>query len=177
MQDVDVNFRSYADMSEFRLEDEFICPPHSERYDYDDILKFSHVSKARVSRISVVGGNENAIDLNRECDDVVFNKVFINGGLQCAIVVKGGSTNIKFNDVEIASEQGHYDIELGGWSDQSKKRTRNVTLSNISRLDGKPVLVVVGNAELPSIKGGNVKVLFWRSLALKLFIFYRLITG
>jgi hypothetical protein len=38
------------------------------------------------------------------------------------------------------------------------------------RTDGKPVRVVVGNAEKPSVVGGNVKILFWRSLGLKLFV-------
>jgi hypothetical protein len=142
-------------------------------YQYDDTLKFSHVLGGVVEDVAIYGGKENAIDLNRECMACEFYGILIYGGRHCGIVVKGGSMGIRFKNVRFMRIESAYEIELGGWSDQSDKPTRNVSLENVTRADGKHVRVVVGNADKPTIIGGNVRVLFWRSLALKAFVFLK----
>jgi hypothetical protein len=42
---------------------------------------------------------------------------------------------------------------------------------NCKRSDGLPVRVRVGWADRPVVIGGNVKILFWQSLMLKVYVF------
>jgi len=167
MKDKDVNYLSYADVDGVTIGDQMIVADQTK---FDDSLKLSHATNFKGYNLTIYGGSENAIDLNRECKMVLFEHLVLVGGGQCAIVVKGGSEDIEFTNVCITKPKGNYDIELGGWSDQSRKKTKRVWLDNVVRPDGKPVRVVVGNADKPTIIGGNVKILFWRSLALKAFV-------
>lgn len=173
MKDTDRNFLSVADVDGRTLEDLRIDPESEgqRRDEFDDILKFSHARNVVARRLWVAGGTENAIDMNRECRAIRVEDSTLISGRQCAIVIKGGSEAIAFTRVKIAPAEPDtaYDIEIGGWSDQSMERTRNVTLQEVTRWDGKAVRVVVGHADRPVIIGGRCRVLFWRSLALKTF--------
>jgi hypothetical protein len=132
-----------------------------ERKQYDDTMKLSHVWDMKFYGLSVTGGRENAIDMNRECRNVLIEDAILFGGGHCPIVIKGGCENIYLKSFDIFHD-GPYDVELGGWSDQSRKKTTGVTLENSYRLGPKgeqlPVRIVVGHADKPTIIGGNVRV-------------------
>jgi hypothetical protein len=172
MSDKDVNYLSFADVEGVILENVYVNPELDglRAADFDDILKLSHVKYFKGHTLSIVGGSENAIDMNRECFDIQIRDSKVFGGGQCAIVIKGGCQYIHLKNLVIADPVGSYDIELGGWSDQSAKITRKVTLENVTRSDGKPVRLVLGHAEHPEIIGGNVKVLNLQSIVLQVFI-------
>ena len=174
MQDTDRNYLSYADRDGVVLEDTSIDPELdgiNSRLAFDDILKLSHATNFTGRRLSVYGGSENALDMNRGCENVLIEDSHLSGGAQCSMVIKGGCRNITLRDVILHDPaESSYDIELGGWSDQSQDQTEGITLDHVARADGAPVRVVLGNAAMPRIIGSNVKVLFWRSLALKGYI-------
>lgn len=166
MSKPDTNYRSYADVSNILLCDDRIVPPTKL---YDDTLKLSHVDRFLGVRLYVVGGRENAVDMNRQCQSVVFDDCTFESGDHCAVVIKGGSSDISLKQCLIYSHHSSYDIELGGWSDQCMDRTRRVSLEYVRRSDGEPVRIVVGWADAPHCLGEKCRILFWRSLGLKLF--------
>jgi hypothetical protein len=167
----DRNYKSYADVFGVTIQDARFDPAEAglDPQAFDDTLKFSNASEVHAENIFVRGGRENAVDMNRGCHDIAIQTSTLVGGNQCAIVIKGGSHDIALGDVMIREAVGRYDIELGGWSDQSFEKTRRILLHDVRRDDGKPVRVAVGHAEKPDIEGGNVKILFFESLALKAF--------
>lgn len=171
----DANFRSYADETDLVLEWLSIAPQMEgkDAADFDDLLKFSRVQRARVSRCLIRGNGrqrENAIDLNRGCEDIVIEDCRIEAGRQNAITIKGGCQRVSLRRLAIERAGGHCDIELGNWSDQSPARTIGVTLEDVRRADGKPVRVRVGNADWPMIRGGNVRIQYFQSYVLKAYL-------
>ena len=177
MADTDRNFFSVADV-DGKVMDSLRFDPADEGGDpatYDDILKFSHARNVIASRLWIAGGSENGVDMNRECRNIRIEDSTVVSGHQCAIVIKGGCREITLDHIRISGGRMEtpYDIELGGWSDQTMKRTTGVRLLDVVRFDGRHVRVVVGHADRPAITGGRVKVLFWRSVALKLFWYFR----
>lgn len=168
---MDTNFRSIADVDGYSITNERIDPELDglRAGDFDDILKLSHARNFVGSELYVVGGRENSVDMNRYCRNVRLEDCKLVAGRKCAVVIKGGCEDISLSRVVISDAVGSYDIELGGWSDQSNNKTRRVTLTDVTRSDGKAVRVVVGRAERPTIIGGNVKILTGSSLALKAF--------
>lgn len=176
MPDTDRNYLSIADRDSVTLEDATISPEHEgeDVYAYDDILKLSKATNFIGRKLTIIGGSENAIDMNRYCTDVLVEDCKLMGGMQCGVVIKGGCRNVALRDVVFHDpDDAGYDIEIGGWSDQSDAPTTDITLDHCTRKDGRPIRVVLGNATRPRIIGGNVKILFWRSLALKAFILAR----
>lgn len=171
MSTPDRNFLSYADVDGRTIEAVRIdaSDEGDDPLAFDDTLKLSHAVNFIGRQLWVRGGRENAVDMNRGCRNVRLEGCTLVAGRHCAVVIKGGSSDISLARVAIVEPVGAYDIELGGWSDQSFDLTRRVTLADVSRRDGQPVRVVVGRAELPAIVGGNCQVLFWRSLLLQAF--------
>lgn len=174
----DLNYKSIADVDGFILRDTTVnsadgeFPPEA----YSDVLKFSHASNGRVENVIVDGHavqKENAIDMNRECANVGFKGLQLISGKQNAITVKGGCSNITFQDTEIVPGHGHCDVELGNWSDQSKKRTTGITLQNVWRSDNEPIRLRVGNADYPTVIDCKVDYLWFQSLLLKAYLFFK----
>jgi len=123
----DTNYVSYADLEDLRLEGARFEAP--EPLLYDDTLKFSHVRNARVKRVYVVGGRENAIDLNRMCRDICIEDSTLKGGDQATVVVKGGSESVIFDRViHVPSPKAWCEFLIGDWSDQSNAKTRGVVV-------------------------------------------------
>ena len=166
----DVNYLSIADTNGVHMENVKLPKEGESASNYDDVLKFSNAQDCSFADGYVEGGRENAVDINRNCRNILIRDTTLKGGDHCSVVIKGGSRAIDLLRVLIVPGGGHYDIELGGWSDQSKEKTGLVLLEHVMRTDGKPVRVAVGNAKRPMVYGGNVKVLFWWSLGLKLYV-------
>jgi hypothetical protein len=177
MRDTDRNWHSVADAQGVQLHDLRLDPTEEGHAvdEFDDTLKFSNAQHCVALRLWIRGGSENAVDMNRNCADIRLQDSTLISGAQCAIVVKGGARDIELSHVCIVprNQDTPCDIELGGWSDQSDARTARVTLHEVSRIDGRPVRVAVGHADRPTIIGGRVRVLFWRSLGLKAFVYTR----
>lgn len=179
--DTDTNYRSISDINGYELNNELIDPTSEgiPLSSIDDTLKFSNASNIRARGLVVRGGRENAVDLNRRCRDVDISDSRLIGGGHCFVVIKGESANVSLRHITLEEPQGRADIELGGWSDQAFGKTTRVILQDVVRADGKPVRVVVGRADRPTVIGGNVKVLLLQSLVLKAFwwtkyIYFRL---
>jgi hypothetical protein len=177
MQDTDRNWHSVADAKGVQLYDLRLDPTDEGHGadEFDDTLKFSNAQYCVALRLWIRGGSENAVDMNRDCKGIRIQDSTLISGAQCAIVIKGGARDIELSHVCIVprNRETPCDIELGGWSDQSDAPTRRVTLHEVSRIDGMPVRVAVGHAERPTIIRGRVRVLFWRSLGLKVFVYTR----
>jgi hypothetical protein len=150
-----------------------IEPKNSE--DYDDILKASGKDPVTVNyaNINLLGGRnrEDGIDINK-CDNVTLNGINVRAGHKYAVTIKGGCSNVLLKDILVyqgLSYEG-VDIDIGNWSDQSMKQCNRIVLANLRRTDGEPVRVRVGHSERPIIEGGNVRILFWKSLTLKAYL-------
>lgn len=159
----DNNYISIADVTGKTLKNCIISPSADglDPAEYDDILKFSHAINCGVESSNVTGdglNQENAIDMNRLCENIVVKDCLLVSGKQNAITIKGGCHNIQIADVRIMPGEGNCDIDLGNYSDQCQCPVTDVTLTNVTRTDGKPVRVRVINADEPTVVGGNVKV-------------------
>lgn len=170
MATTDKNYRSYADIDGVYINGELIQPPDNS---YADTLKFSKATTVLVDNCDITGGYEDVIDMNRYCGGIeIRNCRLFSKGEYCA-TIKGGSKNIVLRDVVIDNHGKTYDIDLGNWSDQSKEKTTDVELINVTSLDGSPVTVRVLNADKPRVEGGNVKLTVYPKWIVALFFFFR----
>lgn len=167
----DHNYRSISDVDGYVLNAERIDPRQEDMSprSFDDVLKFSHARNIFARGLWVAGGRENAIDMNRACQNIQIEDSSLECGNQCAIAIKGGSMDITLRRVLLIAARGVYDIEIGGWSDQSYAPTTGIRLVDVQRSDGQPVRVVVGRGDWPTVVGGNVKILRFKSYLLKAF--------
>ena len=151
-----------------------LSPEESAKY--NDLLKFSKTTNCKVGKISVTGGQqiENAIDMNNECANISLGDVYLEEGRENALTIKGGCDNIYIGNLVIKPGIGHCDIELGNWSDQSKKKTTNVVIGRVARTDGKPVRVRYGWADKPVIHDGNVEWQTLQGLLIRLWVWFRI---
>jgi hypothetical protein len=169
----DTNYRSYADLEDVRIPDYTRFDPTDEGLDprdYADVLKFSHAERVAGVNLTVVGGKENAIDMNRRCRDIFLSDVTLCGGDQSSVVIKGATENVILRRFTyFVSKKAWCEVLIGDWSDQSTEPSRNIVLDDHYRKDGKPVRVVVGRAEWPYVVGGNVRICYVKSYALKAY--------
>ena len=141
---------------------------------YDDILKIAHVSDFYIHycNINMRGGEneEDGVDIN-DSSKISFDNCNVKGGKKYAFTIKGGSNIIVLKDVVIHGKHrgDGVDIDIGNWSDSNTEKTTNVVLDNVTRADGRPVVVRVGRADPPIVKGGNVKIDRSKSFKLKLY--------
>jgi hypothetical protein len=166
----DKNFRSYADESGVRIYGETIAPPDQT---YADTLKFSNADDVEVEKCHVVGGYEDCVDINRDCEQVVLRNLTLEAHGEYAVTIKGGSHDIKLIDVVITAPGRVYDIDIGNWSDQNQNKTTSVKLVNVTRADGEKVRVRVLWADRPVIVGGNVSLTVVPRLAVLVYRFFR----
>ena len=174
-QKADVNWKSFADAKNIKLEKETVSPPNPENY--DDILKFSNVQNANVydCDINPKGGNkEDGVDINRFCKNIRMVKTSIRSGEKYAVTIKGGSEDILLQNVIILGRgKEGVDIDIGNYSDSTMKKSQNIMLANVNRADGKPVTLRVGHAKNIFITDSNIKKLRFQSIGLKLYVYFK----
>lgn len=154
----DINYRAYAAERDIFLENERIYPDNP--LSYSDILKFSNCSNVLVKDCQIVGGKEECVDIVRG-DDYVLQGLVLEPKGQAAIVIKGAVVNYKIIDCEFLSHGKKQDIELGQFDNYwtfGRKPTRGGAIVNVRARDGKPVKVVLWDAEKPEIINSNVKI-------------------
>jgi hypothetical protein len=174
----DINYYSIADTSDVRLENVTIDPRTDgiEPTIIADVLKLSFAKNIVVHNVIVDAGGcqkENAVDMNRLCSNVVMTDCTLYSGKQNALTIKGGCRDITIENLKIVAGSGNCDIELGNWSDQSQEPVTNVKFINVTRTDGKPVRLRVGNAKNITIIGGNIKEDKIGSILVKLYCFFK----
>lgn len=126
---------------------------------YDDILKLSKATVIHIHESVIQGGKEDAIDMNRNCEDVIVEDVEVHPNGSYGMTIKGGTKRVTLRNVMFTGRAKSYEIDLGNWSDQDKThKTTEVTLDNVFHVDGNPVRVRVLYADAPTVLGGNVKV-------------------
>ncbi len=127
-----------------------------------DAFKNSGVRRLRIGKLVVrTGGkvNENAFDANFEGDEVEIGYaggIELEEGRQNAVTIKGGCTRYKLWNGVVNGRGGHCDIELGNRSDQSTRKTRDVSLINWSHADRAPLRLRVEQAEWPFLLGSSI---------------------
>lgn len=141
---------------------------------YDDLLKGSAKRNVTVRRfVSESDGThkEDGIDLNNECDRIVFEDGRVGSGRGVAVTIKGGSCNTELRRIVITRSGRHCDIEIGNHSDQSWKISSGTLLEDVVRADGEPVRVAWGRGSRPTIIGGNVKINWSWTVALHVYVY------
>jgi len=173
----DKNFASFADESDRTIGDELFAPQNPA--EWDDIVKVSHCDGLtfRNCIINPLGGNrEDGVDVMRKSRHVEFYNCRVGCGNRYAFTIKGGSEMISLANVTITGRRGKegVDIDIGNFSHTlPNAKTGLVYLDNVARSDGSAVTVRVGWATKPAITGGNVKILFWASIGLKLYVLFK----
>ena len=90
------------------------------------------------------------------------------------MTIKGGSERIVLRGVIFKNNSGSgIDIDIGNFSDTNMDKTTGVILDDVSTTSGRAVRVRVGRGNRPVIIGGKVKILFWHSLALKAYVWFK----
>lgn len=171
---MDNNYYSIADRGGVVIEKrEITCDyPHA----YDDCLKISNALNVVVKQCQInIGGKnrEDGVDVMRYSRAIYFQHCTVQAGDGYAFTIKGGSDNVVLSEVVIVGPRGKegVDIDLGNFSETvPDAKTGKVHLLGVSRADGQPVRVRVGWAEKPVVCDGNVKILFWQSIALKVYV-------
>lgn len=145
----DVNYKSYSNVHDLTI-DSWENPTNPA--DYDDIMKFSNCSNVKVSEVTVVGGREDCIDIvrgsNYEFSDVTLEPI------ENGVTIKGSASNILLKHVLFWTTGKKYSIELGQFDNYwyvGRPPTRSVTIENVASKDGKKVVVVVWDAEKPTV--------------------------
>jgi hypothetical protein len=167
----DYNYRSYADCSDVLIDGERIKPDNC--LDYDDVLKFSNVKYAVVTKSDVWGGKEDCIDMNRNCSDICINDSYLFPRGKYGMTIKGGTKNVTLRNVTFLGHGKEADIDIGNWSDQSQEKTTNIKLIDVIASDGKPVRVRVLWGDPPEVVGGNVKIVIVSPVLVKIYRFLR----
>lgn len=170
----DNNYHSIANVSFASFVGEELAPPFPGQY--DDILKISGATDIKVQDcvINLQGGNrEDGIDINRFCKNIDIYDCHVAAGRRYSVTIKGGCSGVHIRNLVIHGPRGKegVDIDLGNYSDSTMKKTGWVILDNVSRKDGNPVTIRVGNASKPYIINcPNARILFWQSLGLKAYV-------
>ena len=170
----DHNLASFADQYGLLVEDRTFSGGSA----YDDILKCSCLKRSAFRNCHSTGGEENALDCNRFCQDLLFNGCIFSGGKQAAIVIKGCCERIIFTDCLLSrTTKSWCDVLIDDWSDQSRQPSREIDLRGLRRGDGAKVRIVVGRGWgriLPSYNPAHAEILFVKSVGVHL---YNLVKG
>lgn len=150
-------------------------PPAGDPTRYDDLLKISAKRNVTVRYFKAEGDGshyEDGIDLNRECRNVILMDGRVGAGQKgVAVTIKGGSSDIKLVRQLVTRPGRHCDIEIGNHSDQSWKSCDGIELEDCLRSDGQPVRVAWGRGSRPKIIGGNVRIVWWWTAVLHLYVY------
>lgn len=152
----DKNLESHGDTQEVRLKGVTLNARDGE---YADALKFSNVQGVVVDGEFIFGGYEDCIDINRGCMDMAFRNLRLSSGGLYVATIKGGSSNILFENITVAAHGKETDFDIGNWSDQNGNLTHHIYFKNIKSEDGKPVRVrVLWGADVHVLDNSNVKI-------------------
>lgn len=134
--------------------DNVFSPPDGAE-NYSDILKFSNQQGFTILGCKVDQGKEDAVDMNRGCEDIILDGEFgIGAGGSQVITVKGGCKNIWVTGISHGSR-----IEIGNWSDQTYNYSENIVL-NLRSTNGSTIKVSIGRAKNVSLQGDCKKDTF-----------------
>lgn len=138
----------------------FVNPPVPLAY--TDVIHASHGVDITIKDSTIQGGSEDCVDANNDSDTILIENVRVHPNGKYGFTIKGGTKNVILRNVAFETHGSEVDIDLGNWSDQdSKNKTINVTLEDVTSLDGKPVKVRVFYAAIPTVIGGNVKLVVY----------------
>lgn len=175
-QDRDNNwFNVPADNATYSGDDYNPTASGADPSQYDDLLKLSCRVGVRVSHFNADSGGlhiEDGVDLNRECESCVLEDGEVGAGRKgVAVTIKGGCRGITLRRLLVVTPGHGCDIEIGNWSDQSWRPCSNIVIEDALRADGKPVRVAWGRGKKPTIRGGNARIAWGRTLALHLYVY------
>ena len=141
--------------------------------EYSDALKISHCKHISGTNLVVPQGLEDAVDVTAS-EDVRLHGDFGTSGAtfsEQVVTIKGGCKDVTlFGRLLTQGTKSRATVQIGNWFDQSYGITRGVTL-NLSRPDGKPILVAIGWAVPFSTRlMGDCRYSVWESLKLKAYV-------
>lgn len=155
----DKNYESHVTETGTIIENRTIPSEGTNPADYSDILKFSNCSDIIVSNCTILGGKEDCIDAVRG-SNYSFNNTVL-APVHNGITLKGSIDRVEVVNVHFTSHGKDCDIELGQYDNYwyvGRAPTRNVTIADTNAADGKPLVVKVWDAEVPTVTGSNVKI-------------------
>ena len=162
----DKNLESYANQSDFRVPnaprtiDGGVRDPETGKLIYNDALKFSNCERFSAYGLQIIGGSEDAVDLNRGSKGVLENLSITPSG-NFGITIKGGFDMLIIRDVEFEGPAKEVEIDIGNYSDQAPFKwntdiiLRNVTISKAAKEAGMTkIRVRVLWGSLPDLADG-----------------------
>lgn len=153
----DNNWKSYyndnPDVSKF------VNPPDPENW--DDIMKFSNCTNVRVDGKTIMPGRENCVDAVRGSNYEWNNCIMPSGAGVSTMTIKGAIDGWTLSECAIGQSKTKTDIEVGQFDNYwypGRKPTRNGLIENCDSFSGKPIRVVLWNAEEPTVINSDVKI-------------------
>ena len=109
----------------------------------------SHCANFTITGDKWVGGTENVVDINNECENVkvACSEFVVPTGAKYALSSK--TCNGVTFEGKIVGRPTQYALNLGSWSDQSSATQHGTTLNLTA--DNYPIVVWVGNAVKPKV--------------------------
>jgi hypothetical protein len=165
---IDYNLESYANQSNFTVSGPRIIdgsagvwgslPDGTQTLQrVSDSLKFSNCKDWVAENLTIIGGKEDAIDINRGANGTIRNCVLDSRGL-FLITVKGGFQNLLIKDCQVVSSGSETGIDIGNYSQQGKwAKTGLVTIDGLRANGTIEVRVLWGKMPIV-LNSPNVKV-------------------
>lgn len=141
---------------------------------FHDTVHISHGVNISILNSVIPGGTEDCVDLNNNCENINIVDTQVAPGGEYGFTIKGGTHHVSLVNVVFQTHGKTVDIDLGNWSDQNTKdKTKDIALHNVTSSDGKPVRVRVLWADKPTVIGGNVKLIVYPSWLVAIWRFFR----
>ena len=154
----DSNFQSHVGEVGTRL---IAFNPPSSPTNYSDILKCSDCHGFTAIGITIPGGNEDCFDAVRG-SDYTLTAVRLHPNGENGATFKGAIDGWALNNVMFERHGSRCDVEVGQfdnyWTPGRAPTRRGIILNTMSE-DGKPVRVVLWDADRPTVINSNVRVI------------------
>jgi len=139
--------------------------------DFTDILHVSKACGAWIESVVLAGGGKNTgygLHFDADTNACHAHNIHVESGRKGAIRIQG--SRVTLIGITITRPGKKYDIVIGN---RGGARVRETTLANVCRSDGRPVRILLGNADKPKIQNSHVEHLFWESIWLKTILLFR----
>lgn len=155
----DVNYESYVAESGLTIENRVFPTDAVSPESYSDILKFSGCKDVTVNNCTIHGGKEDCLDAVRGSNYTI--KDCKLHATQNGITFKGAIEGGLIEHVTFVTSGKNSDIELGQFDNYwyiGRPATRNISIRNVTSESGKPIQVVLWDAENISVQDTNAKI-------------------
>jgi hypothetical protein len=170
---MDKNYISYEERNDEIIEGGTIRPPAGT----SDAVKAWKCRRSAFHNFNVHGGKEDVLDVGQDTHHCTFHRWRAHSKGQYVVTDKGGNFGNLYFDWVIERPGSEVDFEFNNWHSYNLLPSRSEVIDGAVRLDGKPVTfayrLFAGKNTRPTFVNTRVKHLWWRSIGLTLYWWYK----